>query len=125
MLGGEDTDGFLISLLGGVTNFLQLSTKLISGEWCPITVVHIQDKELIRAKRRKHLSHLGSFGPSVTRMKMSLFSALVCQKLSSYHPSHPFVHVNHNSSMLRLAMVFHKVLSLARLANRTICCVPK
>lgn len=46
VVGGEDPNGFFVSLEGGVPNLLQLNEELVSSKGRSITVVNIQLKEL-------------------------------------------------------------------------------
>lgn len=73
VLAGKDPNRFLIRLLWGVANHLQLSTKLISGQWCRVTIVHIQHEELMRARQRRQPSQLDLLDPRSLHWKFSYF----------------------------------------------------
>ena len=52
MLGGQDADGLLVGLQGGVPDLLQLHVDLVHSQRGAITVVHVQDEELSGGKRQ-------------------------------------------------------------------------
>lgn len=85
MLGGQDADRLHTGLCRGAADPLQLNTELINCQWSPVTVVHVQFKELSPGEERKSSIRLFCKDPTAKRKQTTQISGL-CSPHQCYSP---------------------------------------
>lgn len=70
MVRGEDADGLLVGLQGRAPDLLQLHVQLVYRQRGAITVVHVQDKELMEERQERERESM--YSQSTCRQKKML-----------------------------------------------------